>query len=121
MLTRTVTFFYAGTFAVIKKASRTPAARLTLHRVLRRRTYRSYGVTENDAHLYVFFIFTIELWTIHIAFNSLEKLQLTQSSASRFKHVRAHCSPSSPAPAVAQSKYTFGERHAVAEEEIALF
>lgn len=57
MLTCTVTFFYTGTFAVIKKASWTPAARLTLHRVLRRRTYRSYGVTENNTHVNVFFTF----------------------------------------------------------------
>lgn len=43
----------------------------------------------------------------------LDNLQLTQSSASRFKHVRAHCSPTSPGPAVEQLKYTFGERQAV--------
>lgn len=48
----------------------------------------------------------------------VDKLQLTQSSAFRFKHVRAHCSPTSPTPAVEQLKYTFGGLQAVTSEKM---
>lgn len=43
----------------------------------------------------------------------MHQKQLTQSSLSRFKQVRAHCTPTTPALAVEQLKYSFGEGQAV--------
>lgn len=108
MLAWTVMFFHTGTFAIIKETSWTLTARFTLCGVLKRWT----------VHSKIVYLITVKnsIQDEHIRSKDTIK-KLTQSSLSRFKQVRAHCSPSSPVPTLEQLTYTFGEGHAVREVE----